>query len=78
LVSAWGELVVAEVGCDLEGIGGADIMAGWAGIWEEGLCDLSAMAARYARFDWSRRIHLHIISFRSMKQMRMDVLKIFS
>jgi hypothetical protein len=46
LVSACGELVVAEVDCDLEGIGGADMIAGWAGIWEEGLCDLSAIAAR--------------------------------
>ncbi len=29
--------------------GGADMIAGWAGIWEDGLWDRSAMAARYAR-----------------------------
>jgi hypothetical protein len=29
--------------------GGADMIAGWAGIWEDGLWDRSAMAARYAK-----------------------------
>lgn len=30
--------------------GGALITCGWEGIWLEGLCERSAMAARYARF----------------------------